>query len=234
MLRRLAFFLGIPALEPESCFLWIHAYILFPVEHMYNGLTRFFRNRDQLKTLEYLVIPEIVKKKEGYDNPVLRIWSAGCSTGEEPYSIAMLCREILPVNFTIRITGTDINSASLATAKKGFYSAEITSDVPARFLERYFDVKPGGFRLRGSIRDTVRYAQQNLTAGSGLSRQDIVLLRNVNIYYDKSTQQEILNEVRKSMDSCSYLFIGEAESIFGLHAGFEFVYTDWSVLYRKC
>ena len=96
------------------------------------NLTRFFRNTAHFKTFEYYVVPEVVKKKEKQNQTHMRIWSAGCSTGEEPYSIAILLEEILPAGFTAEIIASDLSLKSLMTAKEGYYPSTRLGDVPEK------------------------------------------------------------------------------------------------------
>jgi chemotaxis protein methyltransferase CheR len=200
---------------------------------MKNGLTRFFRNRAQLKTFEHYAVPRIIKTKTHDGSRVLRIWSAGCSTGEEPYTIAMLCSELLPPDYSFVITATDSNVNALAVAEAGSYTLRETSDVPARYLQKYFVSVPGGYRVNDSLRETVTFIRRDLTTASVLTRQDVVFLRNVTLYYDRENRKKILNQVLKSMDFESYLFIGDSESLFDLDTGLDFVHTEWSPLFKK-
>ncbi len=203
------------------------------VHNTTHGLTRFFRNASQLKTFEYFVIPEILKKKERETDSVMRIWSAGCSTGEEPYTIAVLCKELLPADYRLEILASDSNREAIRKAERGIYSESAAADIPGRYLRRYFRHTSRGYRVRDDVREPVTFLHGDLRAASGLTAQDIVFFRNVSMYYADSVQRSMLEMLWKSMDVDSYLFLGESESIFGLDTGYEFVHTDWSTLFRK-
>ena len=197
------------------------------------NLTRFFRNTLHFETLENYVIPELIgyKKKRGIT--AFKVWSAGCSTGEEPYSIAMVLRDKLPPNFHIEIIGSDLSLISLMTAREGYYPESRIGGVKKSYLERFFDKKRDGYQIKDEIKNMVKFDYHNLKFESGLSNIDIVFCRNVIIYFDKAAQKAVINRFWDVMTAHSYLFIGHSESLFGMNTKFEFVKTDWATIYRK-
>ena len=197
------------------------------------NLTRFFRNQAHFQSLEYFVIPEIVKKKKEQNTKTIRIWSAGCSTGEEPYSIAILCSELLPPGYKLEITASDLSLKSLMTAKEGYYPDSRVTGVPEKYLKKYFERVPDGYRVCDRIKSTITYDYHNLKFDSGLEKQDIVFCRNVIIYFDQAAQKAVIDKFWNVMDDRSYLFIGHSESLFGMKTKFEFIKTDWATLYGK-
>jgi len=196
------------------------------------NLTRFFRNQAHFDALEKYVIPQLQDIKRGGGNTI-KIWSAGCSTGEEPYTISMLMADILAPPWKYEIVASDISLKCLMTAKEGFYKDDRIVGVPDNYLKKYFDKVDGGFKVRPEIQSKIRFDYHNLKNDSGLRDMDIVFCRNVIIYFDEAAQTAVMNRFWTSMASKSFLFIGHSESLFGMDTQFEFVKTDWATFYRK-
>jgi chemotaxis protein methyltransferase CheR len=197
------------------------------------NLTRFFRNQAHFDALEKFVIPELIKIKGTSAGSVIKIWSAGCSTGEEPYSIAMLLSEILPFPWRYEIVASDISLKCLMTAKEGFYKDTQVSGVPGAYLTKYFDKVSGGYKARGNIASRIRFDYHNLQNDSGLRGIDLVFCRNVIIYFDEPAQIAVIRRFWDAMAPKSFLFIGHSESLFGMDTQFQFVKTQWATFYRK-
>ena len=197
------------------------------------NLTRFFRNQPHFDALQHFVIPELQKIKKDSGNTTIRIWSAGCSTGEEPYTIAMLMNEILPPTWKYEITASDLSLKCLMTAKEGFYSENRIEGIPDAYLKKYFDRVDGGYKARSELTSKIRFDYHNLKHDAGLRGLDLVFCRNVIIYFDEAAQNAVINRFWDSMAPKSFLFIGHSESLFGMNTKFEFVKTQWATLYRK-
>jgi chemotaxis protein methyltransferase CheR len=197
------------------------------------NLTRFFRNTGQFETLEHFVIPDLVAHKTKLRQPSLRIWSAGCATGEEPYTIAFVLKEKVPKNFVIEVIASDLSLKSIMVAREGYYPDQKIEGVPPHYLGKYFDKKQNGYQVKEEIKSIVRFDYHNLKNDSGLQSIDILFCRNVIIYFDEVAQKAVINRFWKIMGAHSYLFLGHSESLFGMNTAFEFVKTDWSVIYRK-
>ncbi|HUX13819.1 MAG TPA: protein-glutamate O-methyltransferase CheR [Spirochaetia bacterium] len=197
------------------------------------NLTRFFRNTAHFQTLQYSVIPDLVAEKRKRAENRIRVWSAGCSTGEEPYSVAIILRDLVPADVAIEVIGSDISLKSLMIGKEGFYPENRMVGVPEQYLPKYFEKKNGGYQVRDEIRSLVRFDYHNLKNDSGLRGLDIVFCRNVLIYFDEVAQKATVNRFWDVMNSHSYLFIGHSESLFGMNTQFEFLKTDWACIYRK-
>jgi chemotaxis protein methyltransferase CheR len=178
-------------------------------------------------------VPELIKIKQGSGSNTITLWSAGCSTGEEPYTIAMLMSEILPPPWKYEIVASDISLKCLMTAKEGFYAENRITGVPEPYLQKYFDKVEGGYKVKSTIMSNIRYDYHNLQNDSGQRNLDIVFCRNVIIYFDEKAQTSVINRFWDSMASKSFLFIGHSESLFGMDTKFEFVKTQWATLYRK-
>ncbi|MDR3277067.1 MAG: protein-glutamate O-methyltransferase CheR [Treponema sp.] len=197
------------------------------------NLTRFFRNQAHFDALQHFVVPELIKIKGASGNTTLKIWSAGCSTGEEPYTIAMLMSEILPWPWKFDIIASDISLKCLMTAKGGFYADNRIDGIPPRYLGKYFDKVEGGYKVHAGLMSRIRFDYHNLKNDSGQRNQDIVFCRNVIIYFDEAAQHVAINRFWDAMAAKSFLFIGHSESLFGMGTKFEFVKTQWATLYRK-
>ena len=197
------------------------------------NLTRFFRNQAHFDALEHFVVPEIMKIKRTSGGTTIKIWSAGCSTGEEPYTIAMLLSEILPPTWKYEIVASDLSLKCLMTAKEGFYAESRIVGIPDSYLKKYFDKVDDGYKIRPQISSAIRFDYHNLNNDSGLRGMDVVFCRNVIIYFDDAAQTAVINRFWESMSPKSFLFIGHSESLFGMDTKFEFLKTQWATLYSK-
>jgi len=197
------------------------------------NLTRFFRNQAHFDAMENHVIPELMKIKKASGNTSIKIWSAGCSTGEEPYTIAMLLCEILPPPWKFDIIASDISLKCLMSAKEGFYAESRIAGIPDNYLKKYFSKVAGGYKINSDVMSKIRFDYHNLKNASGQKNLDIVFCRNVIIYFDEAAQKSVINGFWEAMSSKSFLFIGHSESLFGMDTKFEFVKTEWATLYRK-
>ena len=196
------------------------------------NLTRFFRNQAQFDAFEKHVIPEIITKIKRVPGTI-RIWSAGCSTGEEPYTISMLLNEILPKTWNYEILASDISLKCLMTAKEGFYAESRIVGIPDNYLAKYFDKVDGGYKIHADIHSKIKFDYNNLKNDSGQRNFDVVFCRNVIIYFDEVAQTAVINRFWDAMASKSFLFIGHSESLFGMDTKFEFLKTEWATLYSK-
>jgi chemotaxis protein methyltransferase CheR len=197
------------------------------------NLTRFFRNQPHFDALIHYVIPHILEEKKKTGDTMVRVWSAGCSTGEEPYTIAMILKTILPPSYTFSVTASDISLKSLMVGQQGFYADNRIEGIPPDYLQKYFTKSTGGYQMQKSIMDTVHFDYHNLKNDSGARNLDVVFCRNVLIYFDEPAQLAVINRFWDAMGSHSYLFIGHSESLFGMKTQFQFLKTDWACLYQK-
>lgn len=197
------------------------------------NLTRFFRNQAHFDTLSNYIIPELVKYKKSRGETTINVWSAGCSTGEEPYSIAMLLKDILPAPFTFKITASDLSLKSLMIGQTGFYPDSRIIGIPENYLKRFFDKVENGYQAKKDLMSSIHFDYHNLKNDSGLRNLDIVFCRNVLIYFDEAAQLEVVNRFWNALGPKSYLFIGHSESLFGMDTQFQFLKTDWACLYQK-
>ena len=197
------------------------------------NLTRFFRNNSHVQTFEYYLIPELVRQKMAAGVSTIRIWSAGCSTGEEPYTLAMILQEVMPRSFNAEIIASDISLKSLMVGQEGYYQESRIGGVPENYLARYFDRRGDGYQVRDEIKKMVRFDYHNLKHDSGFRNLDVVFCRNVLIYFDEAAQNAVVNRFWDALGPKSYLVIGHSESLFGMKTSFEFLRTDWACIYKK-
>ena len=197
------------------------------------NLTRFFRNQAHFDAMEHYVIPELLKTKKVAGDNTIRIWSAGCSTGEEPYTIAMLMSEILPPPWKYKIVASDLSLKCLMTAKEGFYADNRVDGIPEAHLKKYFDKVEKGYKIHQDIQSNISFDYHNLKNDAGHRNLDIVFCRNVIIYFDEAAQNAVINKFWDTMAPKSFLFIGHSESLFGMETKFEFAKTQWSTFYCK-
>ncbi len=120
------------------------------------NLTRFFRNKAHMQAFEYYIIPELVEYKRKTGNKTVTFWSAGCSTGEEAYTIAMLFSEFLPPDFDWKITASDLSLKSLMTAKTGFYPETRMNGIPEKYLTKYFEKTSDGYQVKDNIKSKIK------------------------------------------------------------------------------
>ena len=199
------------------------------------NLTRFFRNQPHFDAFINYVIPQIIeykKSKNSFDKTI-KIWSAGCSTGEEPYTLAMIMKEICPMGWDFQITASDISLKCLMTAQTGFYADNKIDGIPENYLQKYFTKVDGGYQVNKDLQAKIKFDYHNLKNDSGARNLDVVFCRNVLIYFDEPAQLKVIDNFWNSMSPHSYLYIGHSESLFGMNTKFEFLKTQWACLYRK-
>jgi chemotaxis protein methyltransferase CheR len=197
------------------------------------NLTRFFRNQPHFDAFVNYVIPKIVEEKRAKGERNIKIWSAGCSTGEEPYTIAMILKDILPMGFNFKIIASDLSLKSLMVGQQGFYADSKIEGIPENYLNKYFEKVEGGYQVSRDLISSVRFDYHNLKNDSGERNFDVVFCRNVLIYFDEPAQLTVINRFWDSMADHSYLYIGHSESLFGMNTKFEFLKTQWACLYQK-
>lgn len=197
------------------------------------NLTRFFRNQPHFDALIHYVIPEIVKIKKAEGKNKVRIWSAGCSTGEEPYTIAMVMKRHLPPGFTADILASDLSFKSLVVGKQGFYPESRVVGIPDDYLAQYLTKQGNGYQMNADIMQMIKFDYHNLKHDANRNDVDILFCRNVIIYFDEPAQEAVINRFWDAMSPHSFLFIGHSESLFGMKTKFEFLKTEWACLYQK-
>lgn len=197
------------------------------------NLTRFFRNQPHFDALVNYVIPHVIENKKKTGDTMIKVWSAGCSTGEEPYTIAMILKDILPPPYKFRVIASDISLKSLMVGQQGFYPDGRVSGIPQKYLDRFFTKNDKGYQANPDLMSSIRFDYHNLRNESGERNFDVVFCRNVLIYFDEAAQKATIDRFYNAMAPQSYLFIGHSESLFGMQTKFEFLKTQWACLYEK-
>ncbi|MCE0482984.1 MAG: protein-glutamate O-methyltransferase CheR [Methylacidiphilales bacterium] len=184
------------------------------VDAMTTNETSFFRDARPFDHLRRAVLPQLIERRRS--EKCLTFFFGGCSSGQEPYSIAMILRQFFPEldTWNLRLTGADISSEMIRRAREGVYTQfEINRGLPARLLVQFFEKAGIHWRLSESIRSMVQFEERNLTHPLGLTGNvDIFFLRNVLIYFDQEERRRLLQQVRDGLRSDGFLMLGAAET----------------------
>ena len=208
------------------------------VDRLYNsmliGVTRFFRDKEAFETLKNLVIPEILKNKEP-GTPV-RIWVAGCSTGEEAYSIAILFKEYMDFaqkNYNVKIFATDIDSNAIEYASVGTYPDSIMEDVQLERLNRFFIKRKDVYQVIKPIRDMVIFSLHNLINNPPFFKIDLITCRNLLIYFKPQLQTRVLSSFQFALETSGFLFLGTSETVGEMSSYFSTFDTKWKIFRNR-
>ncbi len=180
------------------------------------SVTNFYRDKEVFDYLEKNIIPKILKGKTAADQ--LRIWVAGCATGEEAYSLAMLFAEHLKGSTnapTLQIFATDIDQQALTNAREGLYTLNDAADVSPERLQRFFIRENKGFRVRRELRESILFANHNVIKDPPFSHLDLATCRNMLIYLNQTAQERVMETMHFALNPGGYLFLGLSESIEG-------------------
>lgn len=199
--------------------------------------TFFFRHPQQYEAITKKLLPELIEARNRPQQ--VRIWSAACSTGDEPYTIAMLLKEHVQHRFPdtkFDIVGTDINTEVLQTARNGVYGSYAVRNLPAEYLHKYFTPEGDHYVLSPALREMVRFKHLNLTdryAIQQLRNFDIILCANVLIYFDDETKQSVISNLYNSLRHGGYLFVGTSETLHGVTRAFQPARFNNTIAYKK-
>ena len=188
------------------------------------GVTNFFRDPEAFTALEEQVIPKLFAGKPA--GAMVRVWTPGCSTGEEVYSIAILLQEHLETlkqGFNVQLFATDIDAQAIATARAGHYPASIAADISPERLARFFEADPDGsaYRIRKGIRDMLVFSEQDLVKDPPFSKLDLISCRNLLIYMSGELQKKVIPLFHYALNPCGFLFLGTSETVGEFGALFE-------------
>jgi len=186
------------------------------------NVSNFFRDPMVFENLAQRVLPELIERKRRRRRLELRIWSAGCASGEEAYSLAILLHRALGqelADWSVHVFATDRSAAALRLAEKGIYPESRLEEVRFGMLKRYFEPGPGGYRLRDELRRLVCFSEDDLTAGGRFAPSeslfggfDLILCRNVLIYFNPELQDHVFSRLLRSLGDGGYLVLGSSES----------------------
>jgi chemotaxis protein methyltransferase CheR len=199
--------------------------------------THFFRNPPQIRALRQHVLPELIRRSVAQNRP-LTIWSAGCSTGEEPYSLAMLVRELMPMatRAHVRIVGSDVSASALTFAEAGRYGARAVQMAEPIDLERWFEYDNDAYVVRDDVRELVDLRLHNLITDPppfDVGEVDLLLCRNVTIYFNRVTTKALMARFHKTLSDGGYLFLGHSETLWQLSDAFTLLPLGDAFVYRR-
>ena len=201
--------------------------------------THFYRNPPQMEALRRHLLPELLRTSAGRDRP-LTVWSAGCSTGEEPYTLAMMLLELSPMlgaRSTARILGTDVSAEALRAAARATYTTRSLGAIPPTVASRWLEARPGStYEVKDSVRRLVELRLHNLVtqnAPFGIGEVDLVVCRNVTIYFDRATTARLIESFHEVLAPGGYLVLGHSETLWQLTDSFALMQLGDAFVYRR-
>jgi chemotaxis protein methyltransferase CheR len=205
------------------------------LERLLTQETSFFRYPGVFEAFERRVLPELHVKKFWKNPRTLRIWSAGCSTGEEPYSIAITILDSLSFadSWNVEILATDVGRQALKHAERGIYSGRSISSVSEKQLTNYFAPVSSGRQVKSRLRKMVSFAPMNLASPVYVGRMDLIFCMNVLIYFSEERRHAVVQRFYDTLEPGGYLFLGHSESISKMPVKFQAIVLNDCILYRK-
>ncbi|MBD8070252.1 CheR family methyltransferase [Bacillus sp. PS06] len=195
------------------------------LDRMTINVSEFYRNAKRWEVIENKVIPQLLSK-----NKQLKIWSAACSTGEEPYTLAMILSNHIPLS-SISILATDIDTNAIARAKLGVYHERSLKEVPERIKQKYFTMEDQHFKVSSELKKAVTFKQQNLLADPFDKQFDLIVCRNVLIYFTDDAKNHLYQKFSDALKKDGFFFVGSTEQIFN-PSQFN-LETEDTFIYRK-
>jgi chemotaxis protein methyltransferase CheR len=223
------------------------------LENLTVNETSFFRNKAQLDLFHRHVLDELLHKKQGRRDYTLKIWSAGCSTGQEPYTIAMLVcdalayyylrnslpittispRPLVPPPWRVEVMASDISYSVLRAGQEALYSETQMATVDYSYRLRYFDKVGDRYAIKKAVKEIVHFDFHNLKTEYLPQRNDVIFCRNVMMYFDEPEQRRLVDKFYRCLNSDGYLFVGHAESLLGLTQKFAMVHRNSGTAYQR-
>ena len=223
------------------------------LENLTVNETSFFRSKPQLELFQRDILEELIQRKQARRDYSLRIWSAGCSTGQEPYTLAMLVADslayyylrnplpyesvlpkpLVPPPWKLEILASDINYTVLRTAQEGSYSEHQMGGVDYGFRLRYFDKVGTRYAVKKTVKELVHFDFHNLKTEYLPQRNDIIFCRNVMMYFDEAEQKRLVEKFYRCLNPQGFLFVGHAESLLGLTKRFQMVHRNAGTAYQR-
>lgn len=195
------------------------------LDRMTINVSEFYRNGKRWEVLQKKIFPRLLQ-----NNRRLKIWSAACSTGEEPYSLVMVLAQYLPLS-QIQVMATDLDDNAIAKAKRGVYPERSLTEVPADSKAKYFEKEGEFYRVKDEIKRCVTFKKHNLLKDTYDSNHDLIVCRNVMIYFTEEAKDQIYQNFSKALKPGGVLFVGSTEQIFS-PARYQFEVED-TFFYRK-
>jgi chemotaxis protein methyltransferase CheR len=196
--------------------------------------TAFFRNMPQFDLLRDVVFPELLSEKERIGSRLLRVWSAGCSTGQEPYSLVICLNECVAnrEEWMVRVFASDLSFTALEKAQAGLYRRDQLKGILTEQLEKYFIEEESGYLVQEFTKRDVVFGYHNLKHDNGLRGLDLIFCRNVLIYFSVEEQRRLIEHLAGCLMPGGYLFLGHAESLQGLSKRFSMIHRNKGIAYR--
>lgn len=200
--------------------------------------TYFFRDFPQLQAFAEYCLPEVVERKIKTRDDNLKIWSAGCSTGEEPYTISIILYEMLEdVNsWSIEILATDIDKEALRKAQEGIYEWRSVKHVPTEYLKKYFEIIKDKYKIKDEVKKLVKFEHLNLMDFLSLRKKrgfDFIFCRNVLIYFDEISRKKVVDHFYIALNKGGYIFLGSSESLARITNAFKIKRLGGHIVYTK-
>jgi chemotaxis protein methyltransferase CheR len=200
------------------------------------GKTEFFRDSRQFQALRTTVLPELLRNARAGQRR-LAIWSAGCATGEEPYSLAMLAMEVGALLPELHLVATDVNPVAVAAAREGVFALRRMKGLSPEEIARFFEARHGSFQIRRELREAIAFGVHNLAADEPPpapgGRWDLIMCRNVFIYFELTSMVRTLEKMRAMLRPGGYLFLGYSESLYRIYDHFELAEIEGAFVYRR-
>lgn len=201
--------------------------------------TSFFRNEPQLLSFSEEVLPMLIKEKENDRGPKrIKIWSAGCSTGEEPYTLAIILKEKIKdiANWQIEIIANDISEPVLQKARTGIYSGITLRNMKPDILNKYFTKQNEDYKVNQDIKSMVKFSYMNLNEPRKItvtSNFDVIFCRNVMIYFSEEVKKQLVRGFFNALRPGGYFYVGHSETLHGISKAFKLVYLKNALVYNK-
>ena len=223
------------------------------LENLTVNETSFFRHKAQLDLFQKFVLEELLKQKQARREYSMRVWSAGCSTGQEAFTLAMLIadglayyylRNSLPVElplpkplvappWRVEVLASDISYSVLRAGQEGSYSESQMASVDYTFRLRYFDKMGDRYAVKKTLKDLVHFDFHNLKTEYLPQRNDVIFCRNVMMYFDEAEQKRLVEKFYRCLNPGGYLFVGHAESLLGLTDKFQMIHRNSGTAYQR-
>ena len=223
------------------------------LENLTVNETSFFRNKPQLDLFHKTILEEMLSRKQERRDFTLRIWSAGCSTGQEPYTLAILVADalayyylrnplpfemptpkpLIPPPWKVEILASDISYSVLRAAQEAMYPEHQMDPVDYSYRLRYFDKVGDRYAVKKTVKDLVHFDFHNLKTEFLPQRNDFIFCRNVMIYFDEAEQKRLIDKFYRCLNPYGYLFVGHAESLFGLTDKFRMIHQNNGTCYHR-
>jgi len=223
------------------------------LENLTVNETSFFRNKAQLDLFHKHILDQILRQKQENREFSLRFWSAGCSTGQEPYTMAMLVADALsyhclrnpsgheaplpkplvPPPWRVEILASDISYTALRAAQEGTYNEAQMNSVDYTYRLRHFDKVGERYAVKKALKELIHFDFHNLKTEYLPQRNDVIFCRNVMMYFDEAEQRRLIEKFARCLNPSGYLFVGHAESLLGLTEKFTMIYRDTGTAYQR-